>query len=309
MKRIDYNNKDVLKKDYQISFSSWALENQTRWEQLRRNYSSLLQAFPSNLSDILIGEFEELAKWFAEYENIDSVCHDKLCKIFRYRGKNQSIISGFFKRHSIDLKINSCYYCETAYINTYSYQNKKYSHFDLDHFFPQKKCPILALSLFNMIPSCPTCNQRLKRQEVLSKDVYENTLLSPSSEIYAFDNLVTIHLVPTAKFFNIQLQQKESLDRFKMKFVTKTKSYQKVIKLFRLEERYEFHKSEALRLLRLKQNYPDSHIGMISHLLKRSRNATKEDFFCNKHLNERLFEKLRHDIIGQKESSVKCSIE
>lgn len=297
MKRIDYNNKDVLRKDYQISFSSWVLDNQNKWKQLKSNYLSSLQAFPSNLSDILVGEFEELAKWFANYENIDPVCHDELYRIFNYKGKNQSVIADFFKRHSIDLKINSCYYCETAYINTYFYKDKKHSHFDLDHYFPQKKCPILALSLFNLIPSCPTCNQRLKRQIVLCKDVYENMLLSPSSERYAFDDLVNIHLVPTDKFFNLQLQQKESLDRFKMKFVTKSKSYQKVIKLFRLEERYEFHKSEALRLLRLKQNYPDSHIGMISHLLKRSRNAIKVDIFPCRNKDERLFAKLYRDIL------------
>ena len=309
MKRIEYSNKDSLKEDYQISFSIWVLDNQTKWEQLRRKYSSSLQTFPSNLSDILVGEFEELAKWFADYENIDPVCHDKLCKFFRSNGRSQSIIADFFKRHSTDLKINSCYYCEMAYINTYSYQNKKYSHFDLDHFFPKKKCPILALSLFNLIPSCPTCNQRLKRTEVLSKDVYENLLLSPSSERYALDNLVTIHLVPTTKFINLQLQQKESLDRFKMKFVTKSKSYQKTIDLFRLEERYEFHKSDALRLLRLKQNYPDSHIGMISHLIKRSRNAIKDDIFNNKHMNESILSKLHRDILGQIVSNVQYSIE
>lgn len=308
MKRIEYKGKERLKAEYQICFKQWVLDNKQMWKELRKKFS-VLSVFPADLSLILVGEFEDLARWFSCYRVIECHCQDELCKIFRYNGKNQSIIADFFKKHSSDMKINSCNYCDMAYVNTYQYRNKNYSHFDLDHFFPKKKCPILALSLFNLIPSCPTCNQRLKRQAVVGSNVDEYLLLSPSSDKYDFHESVTIHLVPTEYFFNLQFQINENPDMFKIKFVTKSNGYKKAIDLFRLEERYAFHKPEAIRLLKLKQKYPDSNIEMISHLIKRSKSGIKEDIFSYKSMNGRILSKLHYDILHYNENCLSASHE
>ena len=306
MKSIEYKGKERLKAEYRNCLKQWALDNKQIWKDLRQEFR-FLSAFPADLSHILVGEFEDLARWFSCYRVIECHCHDELSKIFHYNGKNQSIIAEFFKEHSYDLNINSCNYCDMAYVNTYQYRNKNYSHFDLDHFFPKKKCPILALSLFNLIPSCPTCNQRLKRGAVLGSNVEEYLLLSPSSDKYAFQESVTIHLVPTEFFFNLQFQINDNPGMFKIKFVTKSNGYKKAIDLFRLEERYAFHKPEAIRLLKLKQKYPDSNIEMISHLIKRSRSEIKEDLFCNKSMNGRILSQLHRDILHYKEDYLSAS--
>lgn len=55
-----------------------------------------------------------------------------------------------------------------AYINVYTETGKGVAkrQFDIDHFLPKGKCPPVALSLFNFVPSCPVCNERIKREDL-----------------------------------------------------------------------------------------------------------------------------------------------
>ena len=88
-------------------------------------------------------------------------------------------------------------------------------------------------------------------------------------------------------------------DKFKIVFVTRSKEYENEIELFKLNERYDFHKCEALRLLDLKQDYPDSHIKMIAGLLDREEEYIQESIFGEHFVddNRRVFAKLRRDLI------------
>ncbi|MDH0647340.1 hypothetical protein N5D48_17930 [Pseudomonas sp. GD03858] len=53
-----------------------------------------------------------------------------------------------------------CPYCAIERIEGYARINVRP---DLDHFYPRTRFPFLGVSLFNLIPSCGTCNQKLKR--------------------------------------------------------------------------------------------------------------------------------------------------
>lgn len=57
------------------------------------------------------------------------------------------------------LNITTCPYCNRQYTFTiYKGLNKLKTRPQLDHFFPKSIYPFLALSFYNLIPSCPTCN-------------------------------------------------------------------------------------------------------------------------------------------------------
>jgi hypothetical protein len=60
---------------------------------------------------------------------------------------------------------------------------------DLDHFFAKSRYPFLAVSLFNLIPSCHNCNSRFKGKKVFAL----NTHIHPFSE--AFDQLFKFELI------------------------------------------------------------------------------------------------------------------
>lgn len=52
--------------------------------------------------------------------------------------------------------IDTCPYCNRNYI--YSLDEKDEIKPQIDHFFPKTKYPFLAMSFYNLIPSCQTCN-------------------------------------------------------------------------------------------------------------------------------------------------------
>ncbi len=59
-----------------------------------------------------------------------------------------------------DLGIRVCSYCNRSFIDIYKVdRNKKIkSNSQLDHYYSKDKYPYLALNLYNLIPSCSSCN-------------------------------------------------------------------------------------------------------------------------------------------------------
>lgn len=59
------------------------------------------------------------------------------------------------------LDVRVCPYCNRQYITTLLMEDAK-TRADIDHFKPKSKSPWLALSLYNMVLSCKTCNSAFK---------------------------------------------------------------------------------------------------------------------------------------------------
>lgn len=68
----------------------------------------------------------------------------------------------FLKHHLNSLKF--CPYCNASDIYAINKDDDKSTKVgsSLDHFYPQKKYPFLALSLYNLIPVCFRCNTQMK---------------------------------------------------------------------------------------------------------------------------------------------------
>ncbi|MBO6255709.1 MAG: hypothetical protein J6O49_19025, partial [Bacteroidaceae bacterium] len=182
------------------------------------------------------------------------------------------------------------------YINPYIVENDDIkSQFDLDHALAKDDCPLVALSLHNFVPSCPVCNERLKRKTPLSDSLDGLKLVAPCSEDFVADKHIYFKVnqkrVCTSGFLRHG-------DCYCMK-VDAHGVYSSYAKLFRLEERYEYHKGEALRLLDLKRKYPMSNIRQIARLMHKTADEVKEDIF-GLHFskdNHRCFDKMKRDIM------------
>lgn len=70
---------------------------------------------------------------------------------------------------------------------------------------------------------------------------------------------------------------------------------------FHLQERYDYHKIEALRLEKLKKNYSRSQIAQIAKCLHRTEKEVKEDIFNQRYMQNkhRCFAKFTVDILNQ----------
>lgn len=312
MKPIEYPSKGskefaVLVNDYMGIFATDLADKVTKrgrkrlgleskWKNWKRKYGCI-RALNNSVADLLTMDFEDLALF---YEAFLRVCSKKiftskslhdLQDIFKYTNKYDSKISAFFKRHADELKIYTCHYCDMAYINVYTENGKSVakSQFDIDHFLPKGKCPPVALSLFNFVPSCPVCNERIKREGLPNVNLNDLKFLSPSS--FAFD----LHKRIKVKLGHLTSQRKDFIY-----FVAKY-PYDRYVDFFHLQERYDYHKIEALRLEKLKKNYSRSQIAQIAKCLHRSEKEVKEDIFNQRYMqnNLRCFAKFTIDILNR----------
>ena len=87
-------------------------------------------------------------------------------------------------------------------------------------------------------------------------------------------------------------------ENYAVKVVAKGK-YESYVKLFHLEELYDYHKGEELRLLDLKRKYPTSNLKKIAKVLHKTRDEVYEAIFgmgFSKD-NHRCFDKMKRDIM------------
>lgn len=287
-------------------------ELEERWRDFKELHPAL-SVFTESVKELMSATFCELVDVYERYQNLPSETLEQkdelatiksylLNMVFNYdktgagHQTHQGVISGFFRKKMDDLNIHTCYYCDMAYINPYIVDDDEMkSQFDLDHALAKDDCPLVALSLHNFVPSCPVCNERLKRKNPLSDSLDGLKLVAPCSE--DFDANKQIHFkvnqekVCTSGFMRHR-------DCYQMK-INANGVYGSYAKLFRLEERYEYHKGEALRLLDLKRKYPMSNIRKIARLMHKTADEVKEDIFglhFSKN-NHRCFDKMKRDIM------------
>lgn len=97
-------------------------------------------------------KMDELIDKFGSY-NCKSESDELLNNIFRYdRFSERVVVRNILSKMGITV----CPYCNRSYIVTLK---KCKVRPQLDHYYPKAKYPYLALSLYNLIPSCGSCNQ------------------------------------------------------------------------------------------------------------------------------------------------------
>jgi len=99
-----------------------------------------------------------------------------------YKIISKNFASAYIKKKGLTI----CPYCDRAFINIYKKENSNYVRPDLDHFYHKSKYPFLACVLDNLIPSCISCNERLKH----TMDCYEKECEIPlKDDEYIFENI------------------------------------------------------------------------------------------------------------------------
>jgi len=308
----DIKLRNRLKKAYLKKMNTKHL--QKKWRATKSSIPELA-TFNYSFKELLVAPFSELVKIAKEFKDLmDAVGTDARRtaiktqlknEVFKYDDYYQSHkIAPFFREHAEEMKIHTCHYCNMAYINTFDYVDdsdgtkRKMSHFDLDHVMEKSEYPVLAFSLFNLVPSCPVCNERLKRDKAMGKSQRLLKKFSPSSGAFRFDGQVSMKLMPIGG--TIKRPFMKNRDAYELDFDCHIdKSYQKYVKMFRLKERYNYHKVEALRLKDLKMKYPATNVSSIASLLGLTFDEVNEDIFGLRFTKEehRCFEKLRRDML------------
>ncbi|WP_455083107.1 hypothetical protein [Prevotella aurantiaca] len=137
---------------------------------LKENYiEKLLISEPEELYKLNKDLMKEITGYYpddpVEYKGNDKV--KKLQEIFNYN----TLISGnkdnSYKIAEIKGR-NTCTYCNRQYTITLKEDGEFITRPQFDHWFPKSVFPLLALSFYNLIPSCSICNSSAKGDQIFS---------------------------------------------------------------------------------------------------------------------------------------------
>ena len=266
------------------------IDLQEKWAKILKRTKGYSKLKKYELKDLLIASFEELVEILSDAnfkKNKSLIKKIEKNNIFNYKGKYNKIQT-FFNKYTNELELWRCPYCDSAFTGFYKYKEKNQSIYDLDHFFPKSLYPFFALSLYNFIPSCQYCNERVKKADVIQinkTNIKKLLKSSPVSQNYNFTELVTLRFIPkiptsietneNETWHYAPLSQKNN-KIYKIWFDTNEESQNKqIIDLFQLEDRYNSQaiKMNGLYLMDLKKRYPQSHINYICDLLNKQQNS------------------------------------
>ncbi|MCG3675279.1 hypothetical protein L5F46_10900 [Aliarcobacter butzleri] len=289
--------KEFEKKDYyeKIANSKMQKKNNCTFEEY---YNTNIKAILNNysLADILTGDFNKLLE-IKESINLTSVDFEIVKSFFNYDKANskdfiplisklQPKISNFFQKN---IEVHTCYYCNIDFINTFKKNNETKNAFTLDHVLEKADYPFLALSLYNLVPSCYVCNSKVKD----SKIPFDK--FSPTNKNFDFDERVKFKSFISNP--NLQIEKEED---FYIKLIENySNKYDEYIKSLNLNDRYDYHKYKVLEMIQKRIEYPDSRIKELSDLTKRTQEEIKQDLFgiyLSQDLHKRPLSKLIKDI-------------
>lgn len=97
----------------------------------------------------------------------------------------------------------------------YTIEQKRSIDWEFDHFYPQSQYPYLAISVYNLIPVCPMCNQRLKLDLPYPKKWYLHPFFDDFHKIahFEFDFTTPDFLSkPNSTDVKVSLQKNKDID-------------------------------------------------------------------------------------------------
>lgn len=281
-----------------------------RFDNLKKEYPYSVIFYDLSFSDIIFVEPEKIKSLTnkielriieqskVKYKEIKKKkkfiygARGELNEIFDYTNKFQGFISKFFEK---ELETRTCYFCNIHYVNEYQVDEEKYKNeFTLDHYYDKGSYPYLALSLYNLIPSCYVCNSKLKK--TIELDVF-----APNSKTFDFDKKVKfkLHLSDNCKDLNIKSKDDIAIP-LKENY---SNEYEKYIKVFKLNERYQAHKDIVFEMLQNAERYPESRLKELQDLTGIPYQEIKKDIFKliddGVDLSKEPFSKLRKDMADE----------
>ncbi|WP_316771361.1 hypothetical protein [Pedobacter frigiditerrae] len=195
---------------------------------------------------------------------------------------------------ALNLDRNTCTYCNRIYTHSTKGANKsKLMRPQYDHWFAQNKHPALALSFFNLIPSCSICNSSIKGK----LDFTLGTHLHPYLDIDCQDKFIYSYKYNrSTKKYNVTI---ESTDLGEPKI-------QKTFEELKLRDVFDTHHSELGDLIKIKKAYSATYIKKMMSTFPKMHLSEKEVYrlafgveFEGKDFYKRPLSKFKKDILKE----------
>jgi len=183
------------------------------------NIEKLLISEPKELYELNKDLMKKITGYYpddpVEYKGNDKV--KKLQEIFNYN----TLISGnkdnSYKIAEIKGR-NTCTYCNRQYTITLKEDGEFITRPQFDHWFPKSVFPLLALSFYNLIPSCSICNSSAKGDQIFSfkKLIHPYKRSSPETD-FRFSYLPDGKGGWKIDLYNLKGVEKDTFEVFKLR--------------------------------------------------------------------------------------------
>lgn len=229
-----------------------------KWDKCVQECPDLAGAIKPNMTakKLLVADFCQLVDVYFHYLNyINSLSDTQRTavnsaakKVFTYKSFSEKI-ANFLLDPENKFEIHNCVYCDTEKVSPFNKNGKKVRRFETEHVLDKGKCPLVALSLHNFVPSCGICNgNNLKGTSTIGTTMDEIKRLSPTTPSYNFWHKVLFVVNPIQDVANIK--REDNPDNYEIAFSYKDRIYERTVDLFGLKERYNNdYLTDALRLL------------------------------------------------------------
>ena len=243
--------------------------------------------FPKDYNNLL--EYADLTIIkFKKHANLSELQQYQIFDYCKLSSEDRNCILG-----AMDIPV--CPYCNMNYTINYMHKSHAQSTADIDHFFLKSEYPEYSLCLYNFIPACPVCNQRIKAQKRMTREthIYPHEDSFNGKSHFRVTNILEL-LIQPQNHAKLQLVDQKSDIRVEQSITD-----------FRLNERYKEFSYFAEDLIEKVQIYNETYTKFLSDGIKdlfESANA-KNSIFGTK-LSEREYGrlslgKLKQDILDQ----------
>lgn len=293
----------TAKKEYYNGISLFIIERILRLEnKLNVEDWALFEKFfvnfiEPNLKDILVGEPQKLVKInqvIAPFLKFPNIFLDAVIEIFKYDlfiKKASTRYDAYQLAKALDVR--TCTYCNRNYTSTVFKKNGEgLIRPQFDHYFDKANYPLLALSFYNLIPSCSTCNSTLKGKKKFRLDNYLHPYVDNKVENIRFTYFFT----------------GPSSIKVKIKVITPDSSKEKkTVETFAIEEVYNSHVGILNDILKTKQYFSKRYLEVLKLNLLREVVVSDDEMYrivfgteysSDKFIN-RPFSKFKKDILTE----------
>jgi hypothetical protein len=159
----------------------------------------------------------------------------------------------------------TCTYCNRNYANTIiTRHGKKISRPVFDHFFDKGQNPLLALSFFNLIPSCSVCNSNIKHKKNFDLATHVHPYLDEIIKEFNFS-------------YKYSSKSKNGLEVVVSSSAgSKTK---RTLEDMEVEVVYNSHTTDLKDLLDIRYKFSDNYLSILSSQVLKGINIPKSDLY------------------------------
>lgn len=189
--------------------------------------------------------------------------------------------------------VTVCPYCNRNFVNN----GKDRAMAQFDHFFDKKTFPLFAISLYNLIPCCSSCNHT-KQSNSIS--------FSPYDYDFRTDDMLTFdYCLENINKYRIKINTNENITDCNGK--RRKNPIASNIEVLQLREQYNLHTDLLKQIIFKTRTMPESYLQEIREMLKTTIDLdlgmTEEEIYYDNYLSEekyhlRPLSKFTHDIVA-----------